>query len=487
MLRNKNGITLIALVVTIVVLLILAGVSINLVLDNNGIIEKSKDAKIRTRASQVEDEIGLWKQSNFIKKESNQAQESADTVLASLISRKLLTEDEIDREQELITIKKKDGSIVKEISYMLTPKEGVAMLDNVVYATLQNAVDKVLENNQEKTIFLLKDISENVYISSNKNIVLNLENHNISNNLNNKPIMDVEGKITVNNGNITGENLNGNPVFKVNKDAELNIVSANIEGNNCNWETVELYGILNIESGKISSEKSNVICTYNGYGASIKMSDNVEIIGANTAYSAVSLASGNNMTIEGGKINSQNSNAISNGGKLVINGGTITGIERSVIVNSGTFIMNGGNIEFNSNTGNGTAGTYINAIYNTGNIEINSGIIMSNKEAISIKSGTVNVNGGKIEGKSETIEMYGGTLNINGGHIISSVYSGYGSTALYSYSSVINFYNGTIETINQLYIGKKAIFNHYGGEIIKSSSIGTVFSVDGTYNDYREN
>ncbi len=44
-LENKNGITLIALVVTIVVLLILAGVSISLILDNNGVIQKSKDAK----------------------------------------------------------------------------------------------------------------------------------------------------------------------------------------------------------------------------------------------------------------------------------------------------------------------------------------------------------------------------------------------------------------------------------------------------------
>ena len=59
----------------------------------------------------------MWKQHNFINKESNQAQESADTMLASLISRKLLTEDEIDREQELITIKKKDGTVIKEISY----------------------------------------------------------------------------------------------------------------------------------------------------------------------------------------------------------------------------------------------------------------------------------------------------------------------------------------------------------------------------------
>ncbi len=45
MFKNKSGITLIALVVTIVVLLILAGVSISLVLDNNGIIQRSKDAR----------------------------------------------------------------------------------------------------------------------------------------------------------------------------------------------------------------------------------------------------------------------------------------------------------------------------------------------------------------------------------------------------------------------------------------------------------
>ena len=117
MLKTQKGITLIALVVTIVVLLILAGVTISLLLDENGIIAKSKDARTETRVSQIEDEVGMWKQHNFINKESNQAQESADTMLASLISRKLLTEDEIDREQELITIKKKDGTVIKEISY----------------------------------------------------------------------------------------------------------------------------------------------------------------------------------------------------------------------------------------------------------------------------------------------------------------------------------------------------------------------------------
>ncbi len=43
--RKQAGITLVALVVTIVVLLILAGVSLSLVLDNNGIITKAGDAK----------------------------------------------------------------------------------------------------------------------------------------------------------------------------------------------------------------------------------------------------------------------------------------------------------------------------------------------------------------------------------------------------------------------------------------------------------
>ena len=149
MLKKQKGITLIALVVTIVVLLILAGVTISLLLDENGIIAKSKDARTETRISQIEDEVGMWKQHNFINKESNQEQESADTMLASLISRKLLTEDEIDKNQELITIKKKDGTIVKEISYSsvtinisktpATEKSGIVLLAvDVIGITIPN-------------------------------------------------------------------------------------------------------------------------------------------------------------------------------------------------------------------------------------------------------------------------------------------------------------------------------------------------------------
>ncbi len=53
--KETNGITLIALVVTIVVLLILAGVSINMVLGQNGIVTKAKDARDKTEQAKQND------------------------------------------------------------------------------------------------------------------------------------------------------------------------------------------------------------------------------------------------------------------------------------------------------------------------------------------------------------------------------------------------------------------------------------------------
>jgi type II secretory pathway pseudopilin PulG len=52
---KQAGITLVALVVTIVILLILAGVSLNLILGNQGLVKKAKDAKANyTGASREE-------------------------------------------------------------------------------------------------------------------------------------------------------------------------------------------------------------------------------------------------------------------------------------------------------------------------------------------------------------------------------------------------------------------------------------------------
>lgn len=50
--KNEKGITLLALVVSVVVLIILAGISIGALFGENGIIEKSRQARNRTEEMQ---------------------------------------------------------------------------------------------------------------------------------------------------------------------------------------------------------------------------------------------------------------------------------------------------------------------------------------------------------------------------------------------------------------------------------------------------
>ena len=54
-----KGITLIALVITIIVLLILAGVSINLVIGDNGVLSKSKMATITQKFAKYKEDLEL--------------------------------------------------------------------------------------------------------------------------------------------------------------------------------------------------------------------------------------------------------------------------------------------------------------------------------------------------------------------------------------------------------------------------------------------
>ena len=88
---KEKGITLIALVVTIVVLLILAGVTMNAVFGDTGIIKKAQDAQSKMNEAQQNDlkginEIEKWiteyteknEGSNTEKNEDNDTEEKED-------------------------------------------------------------------------------------------------------------------------------------------------------------------------------------------------------------------------------------------------------------------------------------------------------------------------------------------------------------------------------------------------------------------------
>lgn len=68
--KNNRGITLTSLVVTIIVLLILAGVSLTFVLGNNGIVQKAQDAKtdtdIATAREKLDMELSTYDSLKFI-------------------------------------------------------------------------------------------------------------------------------------------------------------------------------------------------------------------------------------------------------------------------------------------------------------------------------------------------------------------------------------------------------------------------------------
>lgn len=82
MLKNKrqNGITLIALIITIIVLIILAGVATSLTIGKNGILEKARLAKEKMKNSQTEENAILNDYENIINKQGFNEKIFADMV-----------------------------------------------------------------------------------------------------------------------------------------------------------------------------------------------------------------------------------------------------------------------------------------------------------------------------------------------------------------------------------------------------------------------
>lgn len=69
--EEKKGITLISLVITIIILLILAGISINMLAGENGLLIKAKEAKEESAKAYYQDEIQLIIMEKQIEKSNN--------------------------------------------------------------------------------------------------------------------------------------------------------------------------------------------------------------------------------------------------------------------------------------------------------------------------------------------------------------------------------------------------------------------------------
>ena len=69
--KSERAITLVALVITIIILIILAGISLNMLLGENGLVERTKTAKQETLIAQYKEKIDLLKAEVGVKNEGN--------------------------------------------------------------------------------------------------------------------------------------------------------------------------------------------------------------------------------------------------------------------------------------------------------------------------------------------------------------------------------------------------------------------------------
>ncbi len=138
--KKEQGITIIALVITIIVLLILAGISIGTITGDNGIIKEANNAKASTEKSNWEEQID----SAIISAEAKNRNTKLNDVIQELISKGVInSENDVNKENGAIT--------TKEPSYVIEGK-----LDEYLVKTLESITGN------ETTNTIVKDSLGNI-------------------------------------------------------------------------------------------------------------------------------------------------------------------------------------------------------------------------------------------------------------------------------------------------------------------------------------
>lgn len=114
-LKTSNGITLIALVITIIVLLILAGISISMLSGNNGILQKATQSKEKTERSEI---IEMAQMDILGKKTENHGSLSDQELIEILTSDDYNTKGTLSNEESVLdrTLTSKDEKYTIAVS-----------------------------------------------------------------------------------------------------------------------------------------------------------------------------------------------------------------------------------------------------------------------------------------------------------------------------------------------------------------------------------
>ena len=160
--RNTKGITLISLVVTIIILLILAGISIATLMGDNGLINRANDAKIATEIASIKEEI----QTDILSEQAgNNGNISDDTLKGILEKYGILSEEEKLIDKTLTTTKGNHEIKVADIFNGTTVKD---VPKNPTFTTVANAPD-TSGFNPSNTHYVAWDLTSSPYTIQESN------------------------------------------------------------------------------------------------------------------------------------------------------------------------------------------------------------------------------------------------------------------------------------------------------------------------------
>lgn len=153
---NNKGITLVALVITIIILLILAGVSIATLTGDNGLLNKAKEAKIATEIASIKEEI----QTDILSEQAgNNGNISDDTLTKILEKYGELSDEENLKDKTLTTTKGNHKIKVSDIFSGTTVKDTPK---NPTFTTVANAPD-TSGFNKDNTYYVSWDLTSSPY------------------------------------------------------------------------------------------------------------------------------------------------------------------------------------------------------------------------------------------------------------------------------------------------------------------------------------
>ena len=218
-----------------------------------------------------------------------------------------------------------------------TKSSQVALMNGRYYDTLREAIAAAPQNTST-TITMVKDVEEIINVASDKDIILDLNNHTLTN-CGNKYVIENYGDLTIQNGSITS--------------------SADV-------------GAVDNREGNLTIDNVNIIAT--GTRQALYIYDGIVEIKGNSYLSSRTSGTPNGSTMERGTVQCLGP------GTIIITSGTIVGEIQQAVSNEGTLII--GTKDGNIDATNPVLIGEVYGLKTTGTFKYYDGIIKGKTDSI---------------------------------------------------------------------------------------------------------